>query len=323
MNRPYIIAEIGSNWRRPPVDNNGISLALRNIDDAAGCGVSAVKFQYFTYEELYGVPGDSEYELPREWIPILSSYASKRGIDFMASAFSVQGIRQLDPYVKTHKIASSEMLDYDLIRAALRTKKPVIVSTGGANKEEITHLMGTFHGEEMYLLECVAKYPAVASDYDLSTLKDWADGISDHTLQNELALCAAGNGAFIFEKHFDCLKGIIDSADESPDTPVSIGTVQLKEYVEGIKAAYTATHQDKHISVADILMHRRWRRRLKIIKPVKGGQDQLIYGENFGAFRSIVDDTKAASPIDKDKFQGKRTKRDMFPQDGLWFDDIQ
>lgn len=324
MHKPYIIAEIGSSWLRPPYDNNGISLALRNIDDAAACGVSAVKFQYFSHEELYGIPGDCKYQLPREWLSILSAYASRRWVDFMVSAFSVQGIKEVDPHVKAHKIASSEMMDFELVSAAVRTKKPVVISTGGASKEEVMHLLKTLDPTNIYLLECVAKYPAYAEDYDLSTLGDegWACGISDHTLDNDLAICSVGAGAYVFEKHFDCLKGVIDTAEPSPDTPVSIGTSQLKQYVSGINNAYSAVHQERHTSVADAMMNLKWRRRLKITKLVKGGQDALIYGENFGSFRSLAADTKAASPIDKDKFEGKRTKRDMHPQDGLWFDDI-
>lgn len=306
------------------MDNGGISLALRSIDDAAACGVDAVKFQYFTHKDLYGVDGENKYELPRKWLGYLSSHCELRGVDFLCSAFSAEGIGIVDPYVKMHKIASSEMQDYHLIRAAAATKKPVIISTGGHSTDDVAEAMWAFDNKEQFhFLECSLKYPAEVSDYALS--KQWFDGISDHTTGAGLAILSIGHGAKIFEKHFDCLIGLYDSdsAEETPDTAVSVGPQFMSQYVQCIRDGFVASGGAKRASESNSQAALRWKRRLKITKQVRGGQDRLEYGVNFGSFRSVQDDAKAASPLEWEKFQGARVKRDMNPQDGLWFDDIE
>ena len=107
MSEPYIIAEIGSNW---------ISLqgCIDSIWQAKECGADAVKFQMFTHEELYGVPGDDTFDLPRGFISELAQHCKAIDIDFMCTAFTADGVKFIDPFVKMHKVASSSASNEDL-----------------------------------------------------------------------------------------------------------------------------------------------------------------------------------------------------------------
>lgn len=317
--KPFIIADVGSNHR------GDLQKAIHHIDTAAACGVDAVKFQLFNCEELYGIPGKVEFELPPKWIPILENRARERKIEFMCTAFSPEGVEFIDKFVNVHKVASAEMCYLPLLDAVLKTNKPFIVSTGGAQSSEVFQLreylnLEGYACDRVKILECVAAYPAKIKDYALLSGK-W-DGVSDHTLGTTLALTAVGAGATIFEKHFDALR-INKPLKDSPDSPFSMGPRGLANYCKRIRAAFTCLGDHKTARASEQPMTITWRRRLKITKPVKGGQDILKYGENFGIFRSLKTDTRAAAAWDYKKFEGARVKRDMSPQEGLWFDDIE
>lgn len=323
--KPFIIAEIGSNWRRFDDEKRNETLAYRQIFDAAACGVDAVKFQFFTHRELYGIPGDTARDLPLQWLPKLAFEAKQLGVQFLCSAFSPRGVLAVDPFVLVHKIASCEANDPEMISAVIGTGKDVLVSTGALVSEEINQLIDRFERSQakLHLMACVASYPAQVRDY---TLLPGTEALSDHTLSSELALVAIGRGAFIFEKHFDCLANLKPKRPifPSPDSPVSIGIEGLKEYVTAIRTGFSAV--DPHGKIKfnrDAEIHKTWKRRLKITKMIKGGQDTLENGVNFGSFRSLEPDTRAAAPSEIYRFEGRRVKKDMKPQDGLYYDDIE
>jgi len=245
MPKPYIIAEIGSNHR------GKLELALEQIKAAAECGCSAAKFQLFTHEELYGYKGDNTYALPREWVRPLSSHCNSFNIDFLCSIFSLDGLDFIEHEAnpKVHKIASSEAVDKKLVAAATKTGKIVLVSNAALNSFEDQML--PYH---VIFLECSAKYPAHITDYALTKIDQ---GISDHTLDHTLAIAAAARGAYIFEKHFDCMKDITEM--DSPDACVSIGMKAMKEYVKVINDVKTAYSNLSTIS--DERLKSNWMRR--------------------------------------------------------------
>lgn len=324
--KPYIIAEVGSNWYRPPFE--GMALAFRHIDEAWMCGVDAVKFQLFNDKDLYGLSSSlgNPYFLPEVWLTHLETYATLRGLDFLCSAFSPEGVKKVDEFVKVHKVASSEAEDLHLLDAVIATKKPFIVSIAGMDLSDTKRLaiyIKEHAIQESYLLNCVAKYPAKTEDYQLRDFRFLFKGISDHTLSNEIAVLSIGAGAFIFEKHFDALKDVATKdVIESPDSEVSIGPIALKQYVKSIHKAFAAMNQRRTAPKDDKLLALRWKRRLKIIKEVKSF-DVLEYGVNFGSYRSLEDDTHAVSAYFAKDFNGKRIKKEMKPQEGIWYDDVE
>lgn len=246
-----LIADCGSNIFRYDEENRNLECAALHIRQAAACGVTHVKFQMFTNYELYGDVYSSEtketpYALPAKWLPILKAQCDEHKVGFMCTAFSPEGVRAVDPYVKVHKIASAEFLHRGILDAVIETGKPFIMSTGGCSEEEINETVGYIlkkNAFERYaLLECVASYPAASSDYNLSVLDGWvggaAVGVSDHTTNNIVALTAVGCGATIFEKHFT--EDSHGYQVETPDTPHSIGIGPLHYYCKAIRTAFAA-----------------------------------------------------------------------------------
>lgn len=336
--KPFIIADVGSNWYNSPNESDNLIMAKRHIYDAQKCGVNAVKFQLFTNEELYGMssPKPNQYSLPRSWIPELAAYCSQVGVEFMCTAFSPEGYQFIDPFVNYHKVASSEMKYLAAYRVLVGMKKPILISTGGAHESELFWLSELLQKERLQpgidfgFLQCIAAYPAKEEDYNLNVLKrNGYVGVSDHTKTNVVALTSVGLGVIIFEKHFasvlptwgiDPIK--VDykmHGHMGPDIPVSIPPYEMTQYVQDIKKAFSALgHGRKMALPSERDMTMRHRRRLKVTAEIKTG-DVLEYGKNFGAYRSIAEDGEAAGPEAEATFAGARAKKDMKPGDPVWF----
>lgn len=236
----YIIAEIGSNWRNEHI-------AKVQIREAKALGADAVKFQMFTHEELYNSPGVS-HGLPKDLVPSLAEYSKSLEIDFLCTAFSVEGYQFLDPFVKMHKIASCENDHPDLLDALLGFNKPFFRSYGAKTTYDIL--------PREIPMECVAAYPASFEDYSLSIFNNTIIrrfGISDHTLTPELALLALGVGATFFEKHFDACP----FESETPDKSVSIGPLDFRYYCSMIRLGEKVLMQPKEIRSSEKDIHKR------------------------------------------------------------------
>lgn len=245
---PFIIADIGSNWARYTDEEINFKYALHQIRKASSLGASAVKFQMFSHKELYGYEDKKSelnfFELPRSWLPKLKKECDLNGVEFMCSAFSPEGIDIIDPYVNIHKLASSEITYKYMYEKLKKTSKPFIVSTGGAYEFEIPR---PSKDVKMILMQCVASYPALIHDYNLSVLNKWLEkgykmvGISDHTLFEHVALISVGAGAKVFEKHFDVADDMIYGKFHKKitlDQRHSLKPEDFEYYVKAIKDAF-------------------------------------------------------------------------------------
>ncbi|MAH48297.1 hypothetical protein CMI37_20905 [Candidatus Pacearchaeota archaeon] len=245
--KPIVIAEVGSNIFKSEHLDQVFDNACRQIEVAKQCGATAVKFQMFTAQELYGPQvsnselerNTNRYSLPREMVPMLFEYANDVGIEFMCSAFSIDGYDFLEPYVKTHKIASPEAVSKELVDYVFSTDKRAIVSNGCLTKQEQGALVSDISkwGADDILMECVSNYPATTSQYDLIGMSKYAKvngllwGLSDHTKGTAAAVIARRLGAVCFEKHVDLSPG----GSETPDKCVSIDPEEFSLYCEKIK----------------------------------------------------------------------------------------
>lgn len=128
-----VIAEIGSNFK-------SLEDCFFSIEQAKAAGADAVKFQCFTSEEMYGLPGKIDPLLNLDRIPLLKNAADKNGIEFMCTMFSPEFLRFSLPYLETIKIASSDMEYLELIDVAMASGKDIYLSTGGHTKAEIAQL---------------------------------------------------------------------------------------------------------------------------------------------------------------------------------------
>ncbi|WP_395147082.1 pseudaminic acid synthase [Moraxella atlantae] len=221
---PYIIAEMSANH------NGSIQNAFKIIDMAKACGADAVKMQTYTPDTITLDSNASEFHIngglwhgrtlydlyreahtPWDWHMPLFEYARQIGITIFSSPFDVTAVDLLEELnAPAYKIASFEAVDLPLIRYAASTGKPLIISTGMADKDEIGEAVAAAYDggcRQLALLHCVSGYPAPAADYNLRTILDMQAafgvpiGLSDHTLDNTTAITSIALGACIIEKH--------------------------------------------------------------------------------------------------------------------------
>lgn len=255
---PYIIAEISANH------NGKIENALALIEAAKQAGADAIKLQTYTPDTItldcdtedFRIHGGlwsnrtlydlyQEAHLPWEWHAPLFSRARELGITIFSSPFDTTAVDLLeDLNAPAYKIASFEAIDLPLIKYVARTKKPMIISTGMANAEEIREAVDTAqeHGcPQLALLHCVSGYPAPAEDYNLRTISDMRDrygvviGLSDHTLDNSTAIASVALGAALIEKHFT-----LDRNGGGPDDSFSLEPDDLHSLCKQTKTAWSA-----------------------------------------------------------------------------------
>lgn len=310
--KPFIIAEVGSNWET-------LDDCLFSIKAAKLAHASAVKFQLFTHKELYGEDqsGANTKELPRGWIPALKSECDNQQIEFMCTAFSPEGLKFLDPFVNIHKIASAEMTHVRLLEAAKLTGKPVILSTGAHGPEDIARSLTYLDKDKTILMYCVAAYPAKETYLEsINILRDQFQmlvGYSDHSIDSiTVPRMAISHGAVVLEKHVN-FSGIT-----SPDSPHSLSFLEFKTMIEHLtKARHNLTWNKEEEPM--ILKHNRRIIATTNLKP----NDQLIEGVNFGIYRSKERDTKALSAFLIDEINGKFIKNHIKAFEGIGPFDIE
>lgn len=253
----FIIAEAGSNWRMGSPSKD-LVMAKLLIKLAAEAGADAIKFQVYRPETVYVAnAGTSDYlsdagikedirdifanlSMPYEMIPELADECRKCNILFMATAFSPADFAAIDPFVPIHKIASYEIGHIHLLELAAKSKKPIFMSTGAANEDEIAwsvNFLKSHHCGPLSLLQCCACYPAKPSTLNLRAIK-WLKerfkvnvGFSDHSRNPIIApIAAVALGATIIEKHFT-----LDNSLPGPDHAFAITPNELKDMVHAIR----------------------------------------------------------------------------------------
>ncbi len=237
----FIIAEIGSNH------NQNLEQAKKMIAIAASCGVDAVKFQSLKYDEMHAYDDPElramyeQIKLDESWYPELKKCADEHGVLFFSCPCYLRSIEVMEKTgVKLYKIASPQTRGFpQIIRAAAKTGKPLIISTGYCNDERIDRAvrMCESAGNKNYaLLQCTSQYPAKPEDINLAMMDTLRErygcpvGLSDHSSGIHIPVAAVARGANMIEKHFT-----LDRKSPGPDHAFAIEPAELKAMVQAIR----------------------------------------------------------------------------------------
>jgi pseudaminic acid synthase len=287
---PYVIAELSANH------NGKLETALRIIEEAKKAGADAVKLQTYkpdtitlkcdsedfkirgglwdgrTLYELY-----EEAHMPWDWHKPLFDRARQLGITIFSSPFDNTAIDLLeDLNAPAYKIASFEAVDLPLIKYVASTGKPMIISTGMADAEEIQEAIDAAREggcKQLAVLHCVSGYPAPAEDYNLRTIPDMIErfglvtGLSDHTLDNTTAITSVAMGASIIEKHFT-----LNRNGGGPDDSFSLEPIEMAALCRGAKTAWQSMGQVDYGRKSSEKDNVKFRRSLYFVKDMLKGE---------------------------------------------------
>jgi len=287
---PYVIAEMSANH------NGNINNAYKIIAMAKAAGADAVKMQTYTADTITidsNLPdfqlteglwaNRSLYDLyqeaatPWNWHKPLFEYAKKIGITIFSSPFDDSSVDLLESLnTPAYKIASFEAVDLSLISYIAKTGKPLIISTGMADEEEIQEAIDSAKAagcKNLAILHCVSGYPAPAEDYNLNTIIDMkkrfslVTGLSDHTIDNTTAIASIALGASIIEKHVT-----LNRNGGGPDDSFSLESKELECLCKGAKNVWKAIGKVHYGLKSSELGNVKLRRSLYIVEGIKAGE---------------------------------------------------
>jgi N-acetylneuraminate synthase len=287
---PYIIAELSANH------NGDINRAFAILEMAKRCGANAIKLQTYTQDTLtmdsdkpdFKIQGGlwhgrtlydlyTEAHMPWDWHTALFKKAKELGITIFSSPFDNTAVDLLEELgTPAYKIASFEAIDLPLIEYTAKTGKPLIISTGLANKEEIYEAVDTARSagcKELIVLHCVSGYPAPAADYNLATIPDMAKrfkvltGLSDHTIDNTTAITSVALGACLIEKHVTLSRN-----GGGPDDSFSLEEPELKQLCKDSKVAWAARGSINYERKNSEEGNKMFRRSLYAVKNIQKGE---------------------------------------------------
>jgi len=289
FNKVFIIAELSANH------NNDLNLAKQTILEIAKSGANAVKVQTFTAEsftldidnEFFGAKksglwkGLKPYDLfktaalPYEWHSVLKNLAEENGLIFFSSPFDFESVDFLEKLnIPIYKIASLEINDIDLIKYVAQTGKPIILSTGVAELNDIELAIKTIRSInpniQISLLKCTSEYPAKFIDANLLTISNMKEtfgltiGVSDHTPGSTVPIVSVALGAKIVEKHF-----ILNRNSGGLDAAFSLEPQEFTNMVKSIREAESSLGQVKYSISSELKLKRR---SLFFVNDIKTGQ---------------------------------------------------
>jgi len=332
-NKTFIIAELSANH------NNDIDIAIQTIKAIAETGADAVKVQTYKPESLtlnkdtgYFSPRTkglwkgytpwklfSEAAMPYEWQPKLKKVAEELGLVFFSSPFDIEAVDFLETIdVPVYKIASFEITDIPLIEYTASKGKPMIISTGVAEVEDIELAIETcrkVNNNQITLLKCTSQYPASIDQVNLSTIPNMKSrfgvdiGLSDHTMGSIVPTVAVSLGATMIEKHF-----ILKRSLGGVDSAFSMEPNEFKDMVLSVRKVEAILGKVTYeVSEADKLR----RRSLFVVQDIKKGE--LLTQKNI---KSIRPGMGIAPKFLKD-ILGKKSKSDLQYGEPLVFKNIQ
>ena len=241
-----VVAEIGNNHE------GKMAVARELVRKAADAGVQAVKFQTFRTEHYVSSAEPARFdrlksfELSHAQFKELAELARSLGLLFISTPFDLASAQFLEGIVDRYKIASGDNNFYPLIHSVIRARKPVIISTGASDCEQVSRVVDFVRnhvpesgGLQLALLHCVSCYPVPPAEINLRAIPFLRErfripiGYSDHSLGTDAAVLAVATGARIVEKHFTLRKDFSDFRDHQ----LSADPAEMSELVRRVRSA--------------------------------------------------------------------------------------
>jgi len=298
----FIIAELSANH------NGSLENALATIKAAKRAGADCIKLQTYTADTItlnskkddfklkQGTIWDDKYlydlykeaYTPWEWHKQLFDAAAAEGLVCFSSPFDFTAVDLLeDLNTPAYKIASFEITDIPLIEYIASKGKPVIISTGIAEIEDIELAIDACKrngNSDIALLKCTSSYPAPIEEANLLMVKDLAErfgvisGLSDHTMGSTAPIVATVLGAKIIEKHF-----ILDRSIGGPDASFSMNEEEFTAMVKAVREAEKASGVVDYTLTEKQKKGREFSRSLYVVKDMRAGD--VITSENVRSIR--------------------------------------
>ena len=342
MKPVFIIAEAGVNH------NGDLQLAKELIDIAADAGVDAVKFQtYISEKVMTRYVGKARYqadntgcggshlemskklELSFQDFTLLKKYCDNAGILFLSTPFDFPSVDFLEPMVPLYKIPSGEITNMPMIEHIARKNKPIIMSTGMSNLEEVERAVKLIQARQkvdaeadfppLTLLHCTSNYPTVFSDANLKAIQTLShhfslpSGYSDHTPGIEAAIAAVALGATVIEKHFTVSREL-----PGPDHKASIEPAELRRMAQAIRNVEAALGSgEKVMTDSEREIREIARRSLAAGTDLKAGT--VLSRDHVEIKRPGT----GISPVDIDQAIGKRLLHDVREDEVITWDDLE
>jgi len=320
---PYIIAELSANH------NGSLQAALDTITAAKTCGADAIKLQTYTADTMtinsdnkeFYIKGGlwdgyklydlyKEAQTPFEWHKAMFDHARKIGITCFSTPFDETAVDLLeDLNVPAYKVASFEATDLPLISYIASTKKPMIMSTGMADLNEIEEMVSVAREsgcENLILLHCISSYPAPIEQSNLLTIPDLRKrlgiqiGLSDHSITNTASIVAVSLGATLIEKHF-----ILDRNNKGPDSEFSIEPPQLKLLCNETKDAWMSLGKPGYERKPAEVSSLKYRRSVYFVDNLQSGD--IIKPEHLRRIRPA----NGLPPKTEQELIGRRVNQDI------------
>lgn len=332
---PAIVAELSGNH------NQNFDTATRIIQAAADAGAHGVKLQTYTADSITldstrpefivkgGLwDGQKLYELyqrastPYEWHAPLAEFAKNNGIELFSTPFDETAVDFLEQTIAPplYKISSFELTHIPLLEHVARTGKPIVLSTGMANKDEIEEAVSTLRNQgsgEVILLKCVSAYPSQANDFNLRSMVALKErfnspvGLSDHSLSNEIAIASVALGARLIEKHLTD-----DRSAAGVDAGFSLEPNEFAELVRHTAHAHAALGSAEIGASPQDQSQRHFRRSIYASADIQAGQ--AFDANNV----RIVRPSTGLNPKLWPQLLGKISKRDIKKGEPLTNEDL-
>ena len=287
----FIIAELSANH------NGSIDTAIETVKAAKRAGANCIKLQTFTADTItldskkedfkinQGTLWDGQYlhdlysttHLPWEWHEQIMQVAKQEGLICFSSPFDPTSVEFLETLnVPAYKIASFEITDIPLIELIASKGKPVIISTGIAEKNDIELALDAckrMGNNDIALLKCTSSYPAPIEEANMCMVKDLAErynvisGLSDHTMGSTVPVVATALGAKIIEKHF-----ILNHEIGGADASFSMNEQEFAAMVKAVREAESAIGVVDYSLTEKQQKGRDFCRSLYVVKDIKAGE---------------------------------------------------